>query len=217
MSTFRLLALGLVVTSVSGAAWCADGQQIYSQGGANPAAMACGSCHGAQGEGMDAGGFPRLAGQAAAYVSKQLQDFRSGSRTNPVMQPIAQALAEEEIAALAPAIAAMPNPLPPLVGRDAVPTSPGERLALRGAWERNIPECVSCHGPSGAGVGASFPRLAGQGAQYLGNTLRAWRDGSRNNDPQQLMVKVAKAMTEEEITAVAEYFSSIGQAQEGAR
>ena len=46
---------------------------------------------------------------------------------------------------------------------------------LRGAWERNIPECVACHGPAGMGVGASFPPLAGQSAQYLGAQLNAWR------------------------------------------
>lgn len=65
----------------------ADGQKIYSQGGANPTALACVTCHGANGEGMAAGGFPRLAGLSAAYMRKQLEDIRSGARSAPVMQP----------------------------------------------------------------------------------------------------------------------------------
>lgn len=64
-------------------AQAADGQKIYAQGGANPAAMACGTCHGADAMGMAAAGFPRLAGISAGYTRKQLEDFRSGARSNP--------------------------------------------------------------------------------------------------------------------------------------
>jgi len=69
---------------------------VYTQGGANPAAMACVTCHGAEGEGMAAAGFPRLAGLSAGYMKKQLADFASGERANPIMQPIAAALSSEE-------------------------------------------------------------------------------------------------------------------------
>ncbi|MDC6690008.1 c-type cytochrome, partial [Leclercia adecarboxylata] len=79
------LAALLLTTQVQ----AADGQTIYTQGGANPAAMACGTCHGADGMGMAAAGFPRLAGIDAGYMRKQLADFRSGTRANPIMQPIA--------------------------------------------------------------------------------------------------------------------------------
>ena len=85
----------------------------------------------------------------------------------------------------------------------------GQTLALRGAWERNIPECVSCHGPGGAGVGSAFPPLANQPAHYLAGQLNAWRAGLRRNDPSDLMGHIAKAMTEEEVTAVAEYFATV--------
>lgn len=215
MGVDRVMALGLALAS--GLAWGAEGQQVFAQGGANPAAPACVSCHGAKGEGMDAAGFPRIAGQSVAYLTKQLNDFRAGTRNNPVMQPVAKALSAEEIAAVAPVISALPNPEPPLVGRDHVPASAGEKLALRGAWDRGVPECVSCHGPSGVGVGDTFPRLAGQGAQYIANALHEWRSGGRHNDPEQLMVHIAKALTEDEITAVAAYFSSLGNTPEGAK
>ncbi|MNP24900.1 Cytochrome c [compost metagenome] len=66
---------------------------------------------------------------------------------------------------------------------------------------------MQCHGPGGVGVGEHFPPLAHQPAAYLVAQLNAWRDGSRSNDPNQLMVGVAKAMNDEEIKAVADYFA----------
>ena len=83
-------------------------------------------------------------------------------------------------------------PVPP-INRSSMPEGVGETLALRGAWDRQIPECVSCHGPGGAGVGSAFPPLANQPAMYLVAQLNAWRDGSRQNDPNYLMGHIAKA------------------------
>lgn len=75
-----------------------DGQKLYTQGGANPAAAACVTCHGADGMGLAAAGFPRLAGLPAAYLSKQLHDLKQGgSREHPVMKGIADALGDDEI------------------------------------------------------------------------------------------------------------------------
>ena len=73
-----------------------DGSDIMQKGGANPAAMPCITCHGTDGKGMAAAGFPRLAGLPEAYIAKQLADFKAGRRENAVMQPIAQSLAPEE-------------------------------------------------------------------------------------------------------------------------
>ena len=183
---------------------------IYLQGGAQPGATACMACHGADGMGLAPAGFPRLAGISADYLSKQLHDFQSGKRQSPVMQPLAKALTEQEITAVTRAIAAMPAPAVPAINRSSLPDSPGAKLALRGAWERQIPECVSCHGPGGVGVGSAFPPLANQPAMYLVAQLNAWRDGTRHNDPNDLMGHIAKAMTEDEIKAVADYFATVG-------
>ncbi|MBO4969137.1 MAG: c-type cytochrome, partial [Pseudomonas sp.] len=116
----------------------------------------------------------------------------------------------QEIAAVTASIAAMPAPAVPAINRSNMPSGPGEKLALRGAWERQIPECVSCHGPGGVGVGSAFPPLANQPALYLTAQLNAWRDGTRRNDPNDLMGHIAKAMSEDEIKAVADYFSTVG-------
>ncbi|MDD2050023.1 c-type cytochrome [Pseudomonas putida] len=203
----RILMSSLLLFSVT-AVNAADGQKIFNQGGQNPAAMACMGCHGVDGKGMAAAGFPRLAGLPAAYLSKQLHDFRSGSRKNPIMEPLAKALSDEEIQAVTSTLAAMPSEPVADTRRQQMAADSTQKLALYGDWSRQIPGCVQCHGPGGAGVGEHFPPLAHQPAAYLVAQLNAWRDGSRSNDPNQLMVGVAKAMNDEEIKAVANYFAS---------
>ena len=208
-----------------------DGDAIMQKGGSNPASMPCITCHGIDGKGMPAAGFPRLAGLPEAYIAKQLADFKSGRRENPVMQPIAQSLTDAEVAAVAKAYAALPkvNIKAGSVERP-VPGS-GAWIALRGAWDRNIPECTLCHGPSGVGVGTAFPPLAGQSAVYIESQLNAWRGTkaipatkktqavpalapSRHNDPNGLMQHIAADLTEAEIKAVAEYFGGLGESNE---
>lgn len=217
---------------IPGVAIAVDGEAIMTHGASNPAALPCITCHGPDGKGMPAAGFPRLAGLPAEYISKQLRDFRSGSRENPIMQPIASALSDEESAAVAGAYAARPKvnvtssaSVRPILGT-------GEWLALRGAWERNIPECTLCHGPSGIGVGSAFPPLAGQSAMYLESQLKAWRGQklarqtkgksskatlvppTRHNDPLGLMQHIAADLSEAEIKSVAEYFEGLGDSME---
>ncbi|MFJ4375163.1 c-type cytochrome [Pseudomonas japonica] len=203
----RVLISSLLLFALP-AAHADQGQNVFTQGGANPAAMACQGCHGADGLGMAAAGFPRLAGLPAAYLSKQLRDFRDGTRQNPIMQPLAAALSDEEIAAVTDRLAAMPAPAAPDARRQQMAGSAVQQLALYGDWSRQIPGCVQCHGPGGSGVGEHFPPLAHQPAAYLSAQLNAWRDGSRHNDPNQLMVGVAKAMTDDEVNAIAEYFAA---------
>lgn len=204
----RMLLSGLMLLFVQSAS-AADGQKVFTQGGAQPGATACLACHGADAMGLAPAGFPRLAGLPAGYLAKQLHDFRSGARSNPVMQPLAKALSEEEITAVTATLAAMPGPQTPQTLRSQSTSGVGERLALRGAWERQVPECVSCHGPGGVGVGVAFPPLAGQPAAYLVAQLNAWRDGTRHNDPNDLMGHVAKSLSADEVTAVADYFAQL--------
>jgi len=88
------------------------------------------------------------------------------------MQPIAEALSDEEVAAVARAYAGMPKVNVKAEPIERPEPGTGAWLALRGAWERNIPECVLCHGPNGVGVGSVFPPLAGQSALYIENQLK---------------------------------------------
>lgn len=208
MSLERVL-MGGALLLLLGNANALDGKKIFTEGGSQPGAMPCVACHGADGLGLAAAGFPRLAGLPAAYVRKQLTDFSSGARSNPVMQPLAKALTEAEIAAVSQAVAAMPFPAPATVPRSEMPGNAAQKLALQGAWERQIPACVSCHGPAGVGVGDAFPALAGQPAAYLVAQLTAWQNGTRRNDPNDLMGHIAKSLTPEEVQGVAHYFASL--------
>lgn len=208
MSLERVL-MGSALMLLLGNAHALEGRKIFAEGGSQPGAMPCIACHGADGAGMAAAGFPRLAGLPATYVRKQLEDFKSGSRTNPVMQPLANALTDAEIGAVSQVLAAMPAPVPQVVYRSEMPINAAQKLAQQGAWERQIPACASCHGPAGTGVGDAFPPLAGQPAAYLEAQLTAWQSGTRHNDPNDLMGHIAKSLTAEEVQGVAQYFASL--------
>lgn len=208
MSLKRVLA-GSALLLMAGSAHAVDGKKIFTAGGSQPGAMPCVACHGADGLGLAAAGFPRLAGLPAGYLRKQLEDFRSGSRSNSVMRPLAIALTDAEMTAVSEALAAMSAPVAAVAHRSEMPTDPAQRLALQGAWDRQIPACVSCHGPAGTGVGDAFPPLAGQPAAYLSAQLLAWQNGTRRNDPDDLMGHIAKSLTPEEVQAVARYFASL--------
>ncbi|MGF6395930.1 c-type cytochrome [Pseudomonas plecoglossicida] len=213
MTLMSRVVIGSMLVLAWPLAHAADGQKIFTQGGANPAAMACLGCHGADGKGIAAAGFPRLAGLPAGYLSKQLHDWRAGTRKQPVMEPLAKALTDDEIQAVSGYLASLPSDPAPDHRRQQMADDPTARLALYGDWNRQIPGCVQCHGPGGVGVGEHFPPLAGQPASYLIAQLNGWRDGSRSNDPNQLMVGVAKAMTDDEVKAIAEYFATSSHAQ----
>ncbi|MBC3438018.1 cytochrome c4 [Pseudomonas sp. BW16M2] len=207
MKTLSHVVIGSLLILAWPSAHAADGQKIFNQGGQNPAAMACLGCHGPDGKGIAAAGFPRLAGLPAGYLSKQLHDFRNASRKQAVMEPLAKALDDAEIEAVSAYLAKLPADAAADTRRQQIANDPVARLAVYGDWSRLIPGCVQCHGPGGSGVGEHFPPLAGQPAGYLVAQLNAWRDGSRSNDPNQLMVNVAKAMTDAEVKAVADYFA----------
>lgn len=204
MSLSLFLLLPLVSTAELG-------EKVYTKGGENPMAIACMTCHGAQGEGLAMAGYPAVAEMPSGYLAKQVQDFKAGTRKHPVMDGIAAALTPEELEAASVYMQAFTAPEIPEITRSTQPTDLGSRLALRGDWSRNIPECIACHGPSGVGVGDTFPRLAGQSELYIVNQMNAWKNGTRQNDEADLMGHIARELNDEEIQAVAVYFSNIGK------
>lgn len=189
----------------------ADGEKVYMKGGEIPMAIACMTCHGMNGEGLAAAGYPSVSGKSAEYLAKQVRDFQEGKRKHPVMDSIAAAISEDELVAVTEYMEALPAPELPMIPRSTQPTDLGSQLALRGDWSRNIPECVACHGPGGIGVGKTFPKLAGQSEIYIVNQMNAWKNGNRQNDQADLMGHIARSLSDEEIKAVAVYFSKVGQ------
>ena len=172
-------------------------------------------------------GFPRLSGLPAPYIEKQLYDFRSGARQNAIMQPIAAALSDQEITAVANAYAKRPKVNVNSKNIETPTPGSGAWIAQRGEWSKNIPECTLCHGPDGVGVGDSFPPLAGQSPLYLENQLKAWKGEARSagknkkldaptrhNDPNNLMQHIAANLTDVQIKSVSEYFGSLGDSTE---
>lgn len=185
------------------------GARIASAG--TPAgAPACASCHGARGEGLAM--FPHLAGTGAAYLHEQLDAFAAGTRQNPIMQPIAQALTAQDRAAVAAFYAALPAPVHASDRGAASAADAGAWLATRGRWADDLPACAQCHGPGGAGVGSSIPPLAGQPAAYLAQQLQAWQAGSRPPGPQGLMQGVARRLKDADVQAVSSYYAGLGTA-----
>nr|WP_322026536.1 c-type cytochrome [Burkholderia sp. BCC1977] len=187
------------------------GKTIATQGTTTGVA-ACIGCHGAQGEGNAAAGFPRLAGTNAAYLSAQLAAFADGSRQNPVMQPLAKLLSPHDRDAVSAYFASLPAP-PAIAASDAASIDPahtGAWLATRGRWSQGLPACAQCHGAGGLGVGAAFPPLAGQPAAYLAGQLNGWKHGTRAPGPMALMPMIAGKLSDADIDAVAAYYARGG-------
>ncbi len=177
---------------------------------AAPATPPCEACHGAHGEGMAAAHVPRIAGQSADYLQKQLDDYADGTRDNPIMRNFAKALSEQQRAKFAARYAAMSAPYlaqakPPM----AVHLARGHQLAFQGDEAKRVQACNGCHGPDGVGVPHAAPYLAGQSAEFLASALKAFKDGTRKNDAGQLMRSVAERLDDADIAAVTGYFASV--------
>lgn len=178
-----------------------------------PQAAACVACHQATGLGMP-NLAPSIAGMPAAYLAAQLKHFQTDERQNAIMKPMAMMLDEAGIKATSEWFASLtlPQPTQPAFRGEKNPqeiTDLGEKLAYLGDWERDLPSCVACHGPEGVGVGDTFPHLAGQHADYIESQLKAWQAGTRAGDANGIMGVMAKKLTAEEITAVAQYFANV--------
>jgi cytochrome c553 len=178
-------------------------------GGEGAANTPCFLCHGLDGVGDSAGAFPRLTGQAAFYLYKQLADYASGARPNDVMGPIARELSESQMADVAlyySALEAAHVP-PPAVAPEVL--ARGRALAEKGLPEADVTACNLCHGQDGAGDPPLFPYLAGQYAPYTQLQLQLWQQDERRNDALDVMREIAKALSAADINAVALYYETL--------
>lgn len=198
----------LWLASIAGAHAAASGEAIALHGSSH-GAPACVSCHGAHGEGNSAAGFPRLAGQPAAYLVKQLRDYAAGGRSSGVMQTVARGLSGADRAAVARYFAGQSVPAHNQVTASPDVLARGRELVVNGEWAKNMPACVACHGEGARGIAPNFPALAGQSPQYLATQLDDWRQGRRGNDADGLMKAVAMALTPDQVQAVSQYLVSL--------
>ena len=164
----------------------------------------CAACHSADGNSMIPAN-PKLAQQHPEYILKQLQEFKSGKRANPVMMGFASQLSPEDMRNVAYFVAS--KTASPGFAKEKETVALGEKIYRGGIADRQIAACAGCHGPNGSGMPAQYPRLSGQHADYTVSQLTQFRDGIRKNSVQ--MTQVAAKMNDREIKAVADYIAGL--------
>jgi cytochrome c553 len=185
------------------------GSTIAQSGGQN-GVTACVGCHGAQGEGNAAAGFPRIAGQPQAYLLRQLNAYANGQRDNPVMGPIAKAMQPQQRSDTSAWYASLGKTAGPAISK-AAPAGVLARaklLANVGSDSLQVQACVNCHGPNGAGEAPDYPSLAGQHASYLTAVMAEWKSGARKTDPSGQMPLIAQRLGDQDVAALAAYYAA---------
>lgn len=200
-TTFGTQAADTAKTSPKGDA--ARGQTV--------AATVCAACHGPDGN-SPAAANPKLAGQHADYLYKQMMNFKAADgkqpeRSNAIMNGMIAAFDEGQIRDMAAYFAAQTQKGETAKSRETVEL--GQKLYRGGDQAKGLPACAACHGPAGAGMPAQYPRIGGQYAEYTEAQLKAFRDGARANDPNKMMRMVALKMTDAEIKAVSDYIAGL--------
>lgn len=167
----------------------------------------CSSCHASDGNSTIPVN-PRLAGQQADYILKQLKNFKAEGgkppqRANPVMNGMAAPLTADDMVNLA-AYFSSQKPKP-AAARNPDLVKIGQSIYRAGIATKGVPACAGCHSPDGAGVPAQFPRLAGQHPEYTIAQLNSFRAGERANDANRMMRATAEKLSDKEIAGLAEY------------
>ncbi len=175
------------------------------------ASTVCGACHGPDGNSQLAAN-PKLAGQHPEYLLKQMKNFKAAEgkqpeRVNAIMNGMIAAFDENQMRDIAAYFASKTQSGDTAKNRETVEV--GQKLYRSGDLAKGLPACAACHGPTGSGIPAQFPRIGGQFAEYTEAQLKAFREGARANDPAKMMRMVAIKMTDAEIKAVADYVAGL--------
>lgn len=164
--------------------------------------LICQACHGKDGNSVKPD-CPKLAGQYAAYIRKEIKDFQIGSRTDPIMTDIAFRLTnDQDLLDIAAYFASQKQ----MKGDRPVINSFGEENFNRGNG------CKSCHGVNGKGLAPNdpfAPVIGGQHKAYLIKQLKDFRSNTRTNEGTGIMGMIASQLTDEQIENVASYESGL--------
>ncbi|WEF32526.1 c-type cytochrome [Pseudoduganella chitinolytica] len=182
----------------------AKGSSLYADGDAARGLPACVSCHGAAGNSTMAAN-PKLAGQPEGYLYKQLVDFTTPNRQNPVMTMYAKMLTDAEKKNIAAYLSTQGQKPGAAKNKDTVEW--GKKIYRGGIAEKNVPACASCHGPAGAGNPARYPRIGGQHQDYTIAQLEGFKAAGRKNSAE--MTTIAERMSSAEMKAVADYVAGL--------
>lgn len=166
----------------------------------------CAGCHMADGNSVNVI-WPRLAGQQASYLLKQLRDFKSGKRKDATMNAMVASLTDADLVNVA---AYFSSQKPAEAKFDAALVKKGQDIYRGGIAETSVAACMGCHLPTGEGNGpAAYPRLKNQHPEYVTAQLKKFRDGVRDNDAGNMMRSVASRMSDAEISAVSAYVAGM--------
>jgi cytochrome c553 len=182
----------------------AKGAKLYAEGDAAKGLPACIGCHGVAGNSAISVN-PKLAGQQEAYIYKQLVNFTTPERNQPVMTAFASMMSDADKKNVAAYLGTQAQE--PGAAKNAETVALGKKIYRGGIAEKSIPACASCHGANGAGIPVQYPRVAGQHQDYTAAQLTLFRSSGRKNSPQ--MITIAKRMSDEEINAVADYIAGL--------
>lgn len=170
------------------------------------ATTVCAACHGADGNSVLTAN-PKLAGQHAEYIRRQLAAFKANERKAAAMNGVAAALSDDDMRNLAAYFAGQK----PSAGtaHDAELVVQGQKLYRGGNAEKGVPACAGCHSPDGAGIPVQYPRLAGQHTEYTLNQLKAFRAGERASGLSGMMKTIASRLDDHQMAALAEYIAGL--------
>jgi cytochrome c553 len=197
-----------------------NGAALAAEAGAKPdlakakqiVDQVCVACHGADGNSPSPPN-PKLAGQGAAYITLQLQHFKDGIRSNPVMAGMAAALTPEDMRALGVYFSQQKPEASAAKDRELVMSA--QRIYRGGNAASGIPACSACHAPDGVGIPSRYPRLSGQYAEYSLAQLKAFKAGERGMDKDgkdvngKVMAQIATRMSDTEMQAVVQYAAGL--------
>lgn len=208
-----MLFMSAVAYAEDAASGAAASSEVATAPGAIPSLeerlLLCGGCHNPDGNSIIQEN-PRLSGLDAKYIVRQLEDFKSGVRANPTMSAIIPMVDASEFKALGKYFSQQKRLSSESVNAELV--AKGKQIFEEGVIATAAPACSGCHGEDGSGSDA-FPRLNGQNPAYVVSQLTNFKSGGRTNDKKGLMQAVAKRLNEQEIAAVAEYMSTLKEAE----
>ncbi|MBU3610010.1 cytochrome c4 [Polynucleobacter wuianus] len=182
----------------------AAGEALYSNGDASRGITACLTCHGPKGQSAT-GTWPKLSAQHTAYTTKQLKNFKEGSRANPVMMGMAANLTEQDMQNISAFLSRQPISQGLAQNKDTIEL--GQSIYRGGIAAKGVPACAACHSPTGVGIPAQYPLVGGQWAEYTNAQLLAFREGVRKNSSQ--MTTIATKLSDNEMKAVADYMAGL--------
>jgi cytochrome c553 len=166
----------------------------------------CAACHGLTGTSA-VSMYPHLAGQGIDYLTKQIKDFKAGRRNDPSMAAMMPLVPDGEEANLGKWFSR--QTVQPAAATKADLVERGRQLWRAGDFAKGVPACSGCHGVSGRGLPAQYPRLAGQHPEYIAAQLQKFRSGERANDPESMMRDIAERLSDHDAKAVSEYAAGL--------